>query len=467
MFLRQPMILLSLALAIAFGGPTYAFEGQKEYENEFSFTVLITSSNLGQCSGVASESGLVATAAHCVWDGSGLAKNVRITFVDVDDLRHTVGAKEIFVSKDYQDQYQAQNSGSSITGFTLHDIAFILPDELVQTPRHARWITEEIPINVSQWGESTDEFRREIVRLTSELFPTFPYAETYVGGFGYHQCSVQYHPGPLTKEEEQFLTRDDCAGDRLEYGIRSAEILLGTDDLSAPWIWCMSRDSVRPGDSGGPLFLASRVPDSNPTNGEWLRGWVLVGFISASTERSQCASSILRNLPLYLRARAAAISTVYDHGWKGSPNYLRQQMKYFLGEFFEQLRAPSVAITSALRPFYAPTIRSNGKDVPVESFLAEKKAFATLWTDRLYSLPSDPITRRYEKIRDDAVTVRCGGSDAMPCRVKATVFWRIAKSSDRKFKTGTSEYEFDILPPNRRGRDSPVILSENSRMIGR
>jgi len=471
MFISPLTVLLSLTFTLVFSGrPTYGFEGQTEYENEFSFTVLITSSNLGQCSGVAAVNGLVAAAAHCVWNESGLAKNVRITFVDVDRRLHKVGAKEIFVSKDYQDRYMALQKGSSAGGFdravTLHDMAFIVPDELVQTPRYANWITEEISRAVSQLDESSDQFRDEIIHITEKLFPRLPFAETYVAGFGYHQCSVAYHPGPLTKQEEQLLERNDCADNSLQYGMGSAQIDLGSDDLSAPWIWCTSGDSVRHGDSGGPLFLASRLRGgSDPNRGEWLRGWVLVGFISEGTKRSQCASSMLSNLPLYLHARAAAISAVYDHGWKGSQNYLKAHMKYFLGDFFEQLRAPSEAITSALRPFYASTVYSGGKTATVEAFLAEKKAFATIWDDRLYELPSDPITRRYQKIGDDAVTVHCGSSDEMPCRVTAVVNWRITKNSDRKYRTGQSKYELTILPANRRGRDVPVILSEDGRVV--
>jgi hypothetical protein len=157
-------MLKRLMFTFLFAGslPALGMVGQIDYQDRYPFVVRL-SSEVGGCSGVASRTGLVSTAAHCVWDDTnGIAKNMQITYVTADGVTKTVKAKKIFIAPKYPEaswhwsRYKNKVSQSenslNFARMNIHDIAFIVPAERVKTLGFPHWITEI----VNQDGKSAD-----------------------------------------------------------------------------------------------------------------------------------------------------------------------------------------------------------------------------------------------------------------------------------------------------------------------
>lgn len=455
----------SALVFLCFCSPASAFVGELDHQDRFPFVVSLSSS-VGGCTGVVAYNGLIATAAHCVWDEKGSARNMTISFVDALGRNMQANAVKIFVPEEYKKAYMVHRSSGSRNFYTVtpHDIAFIAPDRLVEPVGFPHWATEMlIPSQGNYVVEAdiighlggTDDWTPELLeKLDRNLKETLGDRATIratVVGFGNHVCRDY---------EKRGKTCTSDGGRR--FGEVPLDPSLGAGGKQMPWVWCTGRDAqginpVQQGDSGGSVFVRAK-------DGRWL----FVGHTSAGGANDSCASSLFGHFALL--AEAASWFEEYagsKGGFMHSDAWREQQVIRFVKEYFESWSSPNEEALARLQTFYMGTVDFYGKRRKFSSILAEKQSIAHKWPERRY------------RVRADSIEVKC--NEFVPdkfCGASAIVDWVVSDPANGTRKTGVSRFEFELNVWNlhygyggdRRDFDlgigfPPLIMAERGRNL--
>lgn len=425
--------LLALLLSPSIFPPASAFVGQLDTENRFPFVVRLTydtATGSGSCSGVAAYNGIVATAAHCVWNENGWVRNMKISFVDAKGRNVEANAIKFFMPEEFKKLYSMFKAGQSGEILTYQDIAFIIPDRIVEPIGYPHWITEILVPNAAERehefdifgfkagpGSWTPELRQKLDNAIGRTFGSLNSAKAVAVGYGNFMC-VDYN-----------ARKGDCVSDDNK---RFGEIPLNADAEAAgkraPWIWCTRRNAaginpVQHGDSGGPVFV--RALDGR---------WLFAGFTSNGNSAESCASSIFSHLGLYAEAASWFENYTSSRGGFGhSPEWRTAQIERFIEELFESWSSPNAEALLRLKTFYLPEIEFYGKRRSFEEILRERQQFVERWPERDYD------------VRLGSVEVLC--NEFIPdkfCSASAIVDWRVANPATGASRKGTSRYNFDL-----------------------
>jgi hypothetical protein len=406
-----------------------AFVGEIDSENRFPFVVRLNSS-AGGCSGVTAYNGIVATAAHCVWNENGWARNMTISFVDAQGRNARANAVKFFMPDEFKKLYSMYTSGKSASVLTYQDIAFVIPDRLIEPIGYPNWITEILVPSAAEKdhefdifgfkggaGSWTPELRQKLDTVIGRTFGSLNSARVIAVGYGNFACS-------------NYNSREgNCVSDnRKRFGEIPLDANVDVDGTKAPWIWCTGRDvadinPIQHGDSGGPVFIQA-------LDGRWL----FAGFTSNGNPDSSCASSILNHLSLYAEAASWFEEFTSTRGrFEHSPEWREAQIHRFIAELFESWSAPNEEALLRLKTFYLDDIEFYGKRRGFDEILKEKRQFVERWPQRDY------------RVRPGTVEVLC--DEFVPdkfCSVSVVVDWRVTNPATNASRQGASRYDFDL-----------------------
>lgn len=122
----------------------------------------------------------------------------------------------------------------------------------------------------------------------------------------------------------------------------------------------------------------------------------------------------------------------------------------FAAEYFRQAGGSGDDALAWLSQHYADTVRFFGKDTQRDVILQQKAAYLRRWPERSYT------------IEPASVTVECQPGGPM-CHVAGIIEWS-ASSEDRN-ANASGKSAFDLVVST--SRSTPLIVGENSRVIGR
>jgi trypsin len=421
--------LLAFLLSPATSSPGNAFVGQVDNENRFPFVVRLNSS-AGSCSGVVAYNGIVATAAHCVWNENGLARNMTVSFVDAKGRNVRANAIKIFMPDEFKKLYSMYKAGQSAAILTYQDIAFVIPDRIVEPIGYPHWITEILVPNAAEKehefdifgfkagpGSWTPELRRKLDNVIGRTFGPLNSARAVAVGYGNFLCT------------DYDAREADCiSDDKRRFGEIPINADIEVDEKRAPWIWCTGRDvvginPVQHGDSGGPVFV--RALDGR---------WLFAGFTSNGSSARSCASSILSHLALYAEAASWFEEYTSTRGrFEHSAEWREAQIGRFIEELFESWSSPNDEALLRLKTFYLDDIQFYGKRRSFDEILKERRQFVDRWTQRDY------------RVRPGTIEVLC--NEFVPdkfCSASAVVDWRVTNPMTGASRQGTSRYNFDL-----------------------
>lgn len=460
--------LLALLLSPAITSQANAFVGQLDTENRFPFVVRLTydtATGSSSCSGVVAYNGIVATAAHCVWDENGWFRNMKISYVDAKGRNVQAKGIKFFMPEEFKKLYAMYAAGQAGAGIlTYQDIAFIIPDRIVEPIGYPHWITEILVPNAAERehefdifgfkagpGAWTPELSQKLDNAIARTFGSLDSAKAVAVGFGNFLC-VDYNS-----------REGDCViDDNRRFGEIPLNTGIETAGKKAPWIWCTGRNiaginPIQHGDSGGPVFI--RALDGR---------WLFAGFTSNGSPERSCASSIFSHLGLY--AEAASFFETYTSsrgGFMHSPEWRTAQIERFIEELFESWSSPNEEALLRLKTFYLPELEFYGKRRSFEEILKERRQFVERWPERDYD------------VRLGSVEVQC--NEYVPdkfCSASAIVDWRVANPATGTSRKGASRYDFDMYVwtmhygygGDRRDFDPgigfpPIITKENGRNL--
>jgi hypothetical protein len=466
----------------------YALVGRTASDRAFPFVVRVRSDQ-GMCSGIAHVNGLILTSAHCVWDAAGgWKKNVRIVFKDVDGIDRTVRARKILIPPEFQAASMLQTDQSPVglqlayTRKSLYDLAYIVPDGLVQTLGYIHFLTDILPASdldvLAEMKWQCDLFHCRSTALSEDFlsrlhgtiastvgkWSTARFAAAGYGGYCENARKVGCHDDRLRILDDRLTGLALLSSERPSCNVSPNGFCIHDDGLRlAPWIWRTRRtdtfslggadkaalddvEPVQPGDSGGPLFVRAK-------DGRLL----LIGIHSSSSEQESVATSILANVNLIRRASKERIWSPGDPGWQGSyRRFFTEQISEFVDDYFETWSHSDNAVAlGALARFYSSSTKYGGKITSPESIVADKRKFIDRWPIRRFA------------IRPDETTIWCTARDVDPCFVKANVQWTIWPLDAGVGFSGISRYEFEILPTDRGERRLPKITGEDGYVLKR
>jgi hypothetical protein len=118
--------------------------------------------------------------------------------------------------------------------------------------------------------------------------------------------------------------------------------------------------------------------------------------------------------------------------------------------YLDRWSAPNPVTLASASSFYGPSVKFHGQTRHLDSVLAEKRRFAERWPDRSY---------RY---RPETTQVACD-SDGARCTVWSIFDWSANNSRAGRHSRGIGAHELVVSFTG----DSPVIASEDSRVLGR
>jgi hypothetical protein len=407
-----------VALCLVFWhSPSRAVVGSLDNEDKYPFVVQIES-DTGSCSGAVSRSGLVSTAAHCVWTTEGgFAKSLRIRFRDADGYNRVVASRKIYIPGDFARLFRdwqgaakySVRSGETKRRFnamTIRDIAFIVPERWVETEGFPHWITE-VPGAESM---TTRELEKTLGDLDGVRAMTI--------GFGNFECN--------DPDQRERGCRSDGRRRFAEMPLRPSETADG-QTFSAPSIWCtgISAEGTNPiqhGDSGGPLFVKA-------LDGRWL----FVGYNSGGSSMGSCASSLIENINVW-REAAAFHDANADSIWngQGADNWEARQMRRFMEEVLESWSSPNSVALRRLDNLYSDGVQYCGQYEDFAKVREAKTRFAKAWPTRRYRIKQS----RY--IKDEA------GEPVRVAGIRATVSWELENPATGTRDSGETSLELAV-----------------------
>jgi Trypsin len=344
-------LLLSLSLSLSM--PAQAIVGTLDTDNQFPFVVqLKAEANDGarwSCSGAVSITGLVSTAAHCVWDPEhGRVKRINVVYTDADGISHTVPDHKIFYPKEFELAYSKWFNSKGVASadvvslnfhlMSVQDIAFIVPADSVEVEGFPHWGTELLDAPSCAW--STDDFDKTGTLPPERCRGTFSETKMkeqlgdYAGlramavGYGIYFCNdYGREQGP-----------DSCKSDGRRRYVEVplvAGVHASGRTFAPPELWCTGQNDfgvnpVQHGDSGGPRFIRAR-------DGRWF----FVGYTSGGNNNEECASSIFMHLDLWREAATYKSRIHYHNSFGGAQNWMSHQLQRFLSEYLESWSGPN------------------------------------------------------------------------------------------------------------------------------
>jgi hypothetical protein len=141
--------------------PVLAVVGTLDTDDQFPYVVqLKAEADDGaswSCSGAVSITGLVSTAAHCVWDPQhGRVKRINIIYKDADGVIHTVPDYKIFYPKEFEVAYSKWFNSKGVAPpevaalnfhlMSIQDLAFIVPADTIEVEGFPHWATELLDV---------------------------------------------------------------------------------------------------------------------------------------------------------------------------------------------------------------------------------------------------------------------------------------------------------------------------------
>ena len=90
----------ALGMVLAISYPAAAFVGQIDTENRFPYVVTVLPQG-ALCTGVATYNGLIATAAHCVWDNGEINPDIKVRYEDAFGQTQVANVIKVFIPDDY------------------------------------------------------------------------------------------------------------------------------------------------------------------------------------------------------------------------------------------------------------------------------------------------------------------------------------------------------------------------------
>jgi hypothetical protein len=426
--MQRAYFLRMFLLAFLFNTPAHSFVGEIDNNEQFPYVVRLESS-IGGCTGVAAYNGLVSTAAHCVWDENGIAQNMSIFYKDVNGDNVQAKGVKIFFPNEFKKVFEDYHRTGNGFLLTAYDIAFIVPDRLIETVGFPHWGTEMLVPSpgiaartaaddlASSLNGADNWTPAQLQLLDQRLVDTLgsqPDVAAAVVGFGKYFCN-------------DYGDREhNCKSDNRR---RFGQLPLGRD-LEAngkrmPWVWCTKKNTeginpIQHGDSGGPLFL--RAVDGR---------WLYVGQINAGNSDSGCSSSLFGHFSLLSTAAKYFEQYAAEHSFQHTDTWRQAQIERFVREYFDSWSGPNEEALSRLKTFYLDTVSFYGKEKAFQAILNEKTVIAAKWPKRRYTVSN--------------TTVSC--NEFVPdkfCNVSATVDWAISNPDTGASKSGESQFNFGL-----------------------
>lgn len=417
--------ILAAACFVLSTAQAIALVGEVDDAGQFPFVIQIASSysngKLSTCSAVASTEVLVSTAAHCVYDtDAGFAKTVAIKFIDPDGVERSAKSSRIFVPQSYIDADRAlqaardnEDRSLKFKRMSLSDIAFIIPDSLVQTAGYMHWGTQLLQApysDISTSANLNDPNVRSRIEDTimAELGGEVAEVEAVVVGFGHNFCrDYAKHEGCSSDGRRRFA----------KIKIIPAVYVKG-ERFSSPWLWCTGTSEahvspIQQGDSGGPIFVRHK-------NGRWF----FMGYHSGGTYQQNCSSSLFSNLDLFRHAAKKASGLDRNFLWKGSWNRDKSIVRSFLEEHFASWSQPNEQAVPALKQFFDE----------YSTQISTKEEFALQWPVRKYQLVMETLD------------IDC--NDMWYCLVAGRTKWTLFNPTTDQSKSGYSDIEIVLTLSN-------------------
>jgi hypothetical protein len=418
----------------------------------FPYVVLIKS-DIGWCTGVASSSGLIATAAHCVWSSEGrYATNLTVS---LQTPEQETSVAKIFVSDAYKaasarwnalSHAQDSTAEQAFHKMSLEDTAFLVTTENLDIPGYPLWITDLLSTPFSSLGEAYGRWgntwvgtvgEQLIKVLSREVGP----APQMALGVGYGNFSCKNF---TDREHNCILDSQRRFG---EIPISRSEWSADPNAFAPPWLWCTGRNTstinpIQHGDSGGPIFIETNF-------GEWL----FVGFTSGGNFLESCASSIVRNFDLYLRANFEE-DEYRDHvplTNKEALPRLARGIRNFLRQYIETWNAPPKFISKRMRRYFDYSVTINGQEMTQTAVRQAKEKFAQDCSREFVAAAAD--NAKFEDLAQFSLTY-----------VDVDIPWTV-RCENRPEATGITTFRFRILDGGSGGgpvfRGRPRIVEES------
>jgi hypothetical protein len=454
--MRTLFRLIPVAVYLIASNEANAVTGVLDAANEFPYVVQIKMDG-GQCTGVVTSDNLVTTAAHCVWNKTTKAlSQVTIQYKDMYGRDRTAYSRAVFIPPTYGDAAKEvsvyeNSAGTEMTDparwhaanllRAMQDIAFVVPDRVIEVDGYAHWITELLVKPYSTYlsdigcGGSFDTCTNRPTKLQEDNLVGVIQRElgdltkvrARVVGYGGFDC-LEY-----TKDAQG---NDEC---KLDGRRRMAEaplvpfITFGGVSYGVPWVWCTGTNSegvnpVRRGDSGGPLFVRA-------IDGRWLfAGYIAIGGIWG------CSSSVIYNLALW---RSVLRSKEFGSmPWEHQKGWHVKQTERAVYELFAAFSLPNAEAEPRLRSIYGLTdnidtqgVNVNGKAVSHRELYNLKRQLFERWPNRTYTVDSSSL-------RIQNVEPRPGhGSPDAYYEVRALVNWDFKNQANNSARAGLSEYK--------------------------
>lgn len=435
---------VAIVMAVALSGSFFlvrdadAAVGKLDTSNVFPYVVQLVADGW-RCSGVVTSDNLVTTAAHCVWNDErgGLVdrRSLRILVTDIYGERKRVGVRRIFVPEEYIQKRSGGAPGSKV----IHDLAILIPDELIEVSGYANWITEllvppysEYLIRIGCHGlhrcarDPTKEDDEYLAGILRKAIGAIGGARTLVIGYGKFECP-RYTGGDASDSS--------CRDDNQR---RFAEAPLDESETVIPKMWCIGRNSeglipIRAGDSGGPMFV--RALDGR---------WLFVGYISTGSNDRACASSLIPNLRLWKSALESPEYAAMPKG-RGNDWYIKQ-VERAVGEIFAAFSLPNNEAIPRLHAIYKIFEDANGelyglgglrdRDSHRIELLGEKRQLFEQWPSRKFKVVPDSLNIEATRVRPrDELT-----SDYI--RADGIVSWEFSNPTIGARRASRSQFSF-------------------------
>lgn len=370
-----------------------ALVGVVDHQDEFPYVVKLSTEFRGNhrssCSGVV-HGYILSTAAHCLYDSSGTALRVTVSYVDTLGVQQTASSKAIYVPRKYiEDDPKYHNSYEGAP----HDIGYVVLDKDVVVAGYLHWGLELLrddsfgpgacnyKSDCSNWWNG-DIHNNKVFsdNLRKVLGADLSKVKVRVVGYGNYRC------------DDYNAREENCVSDGQR---RYTELTLKPNlaQPGAPWIWCTGQNAmgvnpVQHGDSGGPVFIQA-------LDGRWL----YVGYTSRGNNDDGCASGMFNDLQLWRQAmeanggwsaRKTSESDVYDDVNAWEVTVARQA----LDEWVRVQSAPAdVAINSQALLYVMPDIADEDQKIAFyrtktgfPNIVASRKAFFDRWPVRKFWL---------------------------------------------------------------------------------